>query len=125
MYDFIHNDSLIQYDNNIKYLRNALGVDHDFLNSFTRFLREGSLDDYQWHDLRESVLLILEELVKVKHQILDLIPELKLALDELRANIDLRISAKPESEFNDMLLKEVELTTRVYAAQTEAPETVT
>ena len=97
MYDFIHNDSLIQYDNNIKYLRNALSVDHDFLNSFTRFLREGSLDDYQWHDLRESVLLILEELVKVKHQILDLIPELKLALDELRANIDHRIGAKPES----------------------------
>ena len=125
MYYFIHNDSLIQYENNIKYLRNALSVDHDFLNSFTRFLREGSLDDYQWHDLRESVLLILEELVKVKHQILDLTPELKLALDELRANIDHRISAKPESEFNDMLLKEVELTTRVYAAQTDATETVT
>jgi hypothetical protein len=61
------------------------------------------LSDYQWHDLRESVLLILEELVKVKHQLLEQRPDLKQALDNLKATADSKIKDSPSSDFNDML----------------------
>lgn len=79
---------------------------------------EGSLTDYQWHDLRESALLTFEELVKVTPHLLELHQEIKIALDYLRAQIDHKIKEEPLLPFNELLQREVDLTSKVYDAQT-------
>ena len=119
LYDLIVNDELILHQGNPRYLRLTVGSDPEFLVCFGRFLKEGSLSDYQWHDLRESVLLILEELAKVRR----LEPDLRPALDQLRAAAEAKIKENPASDFNEMLQKEIQLVDRVVAAQAyEAPQ---
>ena len=93
-----------------------MSSDSELITCLIRFLMEGSLTDYQWHDLRESALHTLEELVKVTPHLLELHQEIKLALDFLRAQIDHKIKEEPLLPFNELLQREVELTSKVYDA---------
>lgn len=117
----MHNDSIILHNGNPVYIRATLAEDPEFMICLVRFLQEGTLDDYQWHDLRESALLILEQLVQIRGTLLEEMPDSKLALDSLRAKIDQKIKENPGADFNEMIKKELDLTQRVYAAKMAHP----
>ncbi len=93
--DFVLNDSLILYKGNPNRIKLMILDDHDFLESLINHLQSssGALDDYQMHDLRVSILNIMEHLSTLKPQILS--SDLQHPLDELRHAISLKIEQDP------------------------------
>jgi hypothetical protein len=69
--------------------------DPDFLQSLLTHLKEssGALDDYQMHDLRLSILAIMEHLSTFKPSILA--SHFQHPLDDLRHALQLKIEQNP------------------------------
>lgn len=70
--DLVTNDALILMKGNPNRIKLMILEDQDFLQSLISHLKEssGALDDYQMHDLRISILSIMEHLSTFKPSIM-------------------------------------------------------
>lgn len=85
--DFVNNDSLILFKGNPNRIKLTILEDPSFLKCLVDHLHEssGALDDYQMHDLRLSILNIMEHLSTYKPSVLA--TDLSNPLEELRQAI--------------------------------------
>jgi len=68
--DLVINDHLILYGANPSSIRTAISNDMAFIETLTKQLKSGPIDDYQMNDLRESILSIFEHLAQFKPSLL-------------------------------------------------------
>lgn len=105
-------------------MRRSLANDNEFIQCISNLLKQGTMEDYQWHDLREAVLHILLELTGVKQSLLSQSAPMRDALEQLRVMIKTKLESSSDASagFNEMLKKELDLILKVSTEHSSSPD---